>query len=183
MTTYRRPVVPGGTFFFTVVTFGRRRFLTDDLARACLRNAWRETMRWKPFQQDAVCLLPDHLHCIWTFPPDDSDFSSRWSFLKGSFTRQYLQSGGPQGVRGTSRIRKGEAAIWQRRFRDHAIRDEKDFARHVDYIHFNPVKHGLVSRPKDWPWSSFNRYVKLGWYEEDWGDQEPKDVQGMKEIE
>lgn len=173
MTRYRRWRQAGGTFFFTVVTFGRRRFLTDDDASRCLRSPWRETVRHRPFETVAVCLLPDHLHCLWTLQPDDEDYSTRWAKLKEAFTKQYLAQGGQDGTRNASRRRKREAAIWQRRFWEHTIRDDVDFQRHFDYIHYNPVKHGLVTRVADWPWSTFHRYVKKQWYDPDWGSVEP----------
>ncbi len=157
MSDYRRVYVPGGTYFFTVVTYGRRPFLTEERARACLRHAWRQAQERQPFTTEAVCLLPDHLHCVWTLPEDDADFSARWNRIKGLFTKTY-RAGDPTIPRGgASRRRKGEAAIWQRRFWEHRIRDEEDFRRHVDYVHHNPVKHGLVCDVRDWPWSSFHR--------------------------
>ncbi len=175
MAKYRRLYIPGGTYFFTVVTFDRRPFLTSDLARKCLRAAWIEVRRKYPFELDALCLLPDHLHCLWTLP-DDVDYSIRWSAIKGGFTRRYLAAGGTQGVRSPSRWKKGEAAVWQRRFWEHTIRNDKDLRRHYDYIHYNPVKHGLVQRPYDWPWSTFRRYVRMGWYDREWGREEPATV-------
>jgi putative transposase len=179
MPQYRRACVPGGTFFFTVVTFERRRILTSDLARRCLRKAWEDTNHRRPFELQAVCLLPDHLHCVWSLPEADGDFSSRWKMIKGCFTRMYRAAGGAEGDRCPSRELKGEAAVWQRRFWEHWIRDVEDFQRHVDYIHFNPVKHGLVERPGDWPWSSFRSHVREGWYHPDWGAQEPESLSGF----
>ncbi len=112
-------------------------------------------------------ILPDHLHCIWTLPPDDANFSMRWRLIKTEFSRrcpeQYKLSQ-PQ-----SRVHKREQAIWQRRFWEHQIRDEQDFAQHVDYIHYNPVRHGLVDAPSSWPYSSFHWYVRDGCYPTDWG--------------
>jgi putative transposase len=122
-----------------------------------------------PFQIDAVCLLPEHIHCIWTLPEGDVDYSMRWKEIKRTFTQAYLDQIGPGGPRNASRQKQGEAAVWQRRFWEHTLRDEEDFNRHVDYIHYNPVKHGLVNRVADWPWSSFHRYVEMGYYERDWG--------------
>lgn len=180
MPNYSRSRVRGGTFFFTVVTHDRRKFLTDDLARRCLRRAWKRTIEKKPFTVDAVCLLPDHLHCIWTLPENDRDFSGRWTALKGMFTRYYLNAGGEDGERNKSRSRHGEAAVWQRRFWEHTIRDEEDYSRHVDYIHFNPVKHGYVAKPADWKWSSFHRFVQVGSYESDWGSTEPDTIRGLE---
>jgi putative transposase len=164
MTNYRRNFVPGGGYFFTVNLADRRlRLLTDHVA--LLRAAFRETRAGHPFSIEAIVILPDHLHAIWTLPDGDADFSSRWRLVKSTFSR-----GLAYGERiSSSRVGKGERGIWQRRFWEHTLRDESDFARHVDYIHFNPVKHGHVRRVSDWPYSSFHRMVRLGVYPEDWG--------------
>jgi putative transposase len=164
MSHYRRANDPGGCYFFTVVTYRRQSFLTDDLARGCLRHAWRTVRERRPFELVALCLLPDHLHCIWRLPPDDADFSTRWASIKGVFTREYLRRGGLDAIRNASHIHRREAALWQRRFWEHKIRDEVDLARHINYIHFNPVKHGLVTDPADWAWSTYHRYVREGYY-------------------
>jgi len=164
MTDYRRASFEGGYYFFTVVTYDRRPFLTELLARECLRAAWRETEQRSHFEMIAVCLLSEHLHCIWKLPPDDCDFSLRWARIKAGFTRRYLTAGEAESAQSLSRNRKRERAIWQRRFWEHQIRDETDLQQHVDYIHYNPVKHGLVARVEDWPWSSYHRYAKTGLY-------------------
>ncbi|MBN1888999.1 MAG: transposase, partial [Thermoflexales bacterium] len=112
---------------------------------------------------------PDHLHCIWTLPEDDSDFSIRWRLIKSAFTRKCNM---PQPtVLSSSRQHKGEQAVWQRRFWEHRIRDETDFIRHVEYIHYNPVKHSLVKAPRDWEYSSFHRFVREGAYDQAWGSE------------
>ena len=164
---YRRERTKGGTYFFTVVTDRRRRFLCQPGNVELLRNALRYVTQRRPFKIDASVLLPDHLHCIWTLPQGDDDFSTRWRLVKSYFSRhcktQY------RGHVSASREKKGEQAIWQRRFWEHAIRDEEDYARHVDYVHYNPVKHGLVKAPGDWEHSSFHRYVRAGVYDEMWG--------------
>jgi putative transposase len=162
MVRYRRHRVPGGTFFFTVTLQDRRSRALVEHVRA-LRLAVRTARVERPFSIDAVVILPDHLHAIFSLPPGDADFSGRWRRIKSLFTRQ---------VRSTERLDrspKGEYGLWQRRFWEHTIRDEDDLVRHVDYIHWNPVKHGLVSRVRDWPHSSFHRYVRMGWLAEDWG--------------
>jgi putative transposase len=164
MSHYRRANDPGAYYFFTVVTNDRRAFLTDEATRGCLRHAWRIVRERRPFQLIALCLLPNHLHCIWKLPEDDADYSTRWASIKAIFTREYLRQGGVEGARNRSHRRRHEAAIWQRRFWEHRIRDQRDFSRHVDYIHFNPVKHGLVTDPSDWPWSTYHRYVREGYY-------------------
>ncbi|MCK4628566.1 MAG: transposase, partial [Sedimentisphaerales bacterium] len=160
MSNYRRANFPGGYYFFTLVTHQRKHFLTDNLARACLRHAWQVVRKRRPFDLVALCLLPNHLHCIWRLPDEDADFSRRWNSIKAIFTREYLRQGGQEGMRNPSRKRAGEAAIWQRRFWEHQIRDENDLQRHVDYIHYNPVKHHLTSSPFEWQHSSLHEYLE-----------------------
>jgi putative transposase len=163
MTDYRRNFLPGGTFFFTVNLADRRlRLLTDNID--ALRRAFRETHRHHPFTIDAIVVLPDHLHAVWTLPEGDTNFATRWRLIKSAFSRSIAT-----GERiSRSRASKGERGIWQRRYWEHTIRDDDDFARHIDYVHINPVKHRLVTRVGDWPYSSFHRMVKLGIYPEDW---------------
>ena len=170
MTRYRRNFISGGSFFFTVNLAGRRlRLLTEHID--LLRKAFRETRARHPFAIEAVVVLPDHLHAIWTLPEADADFATRWRLVKSAFSR-----GLPGGERiSESRLGKGERGIWQRRYWEHTLRDERDLARHMDYIHFNPVKHGHVSQVKDWPYSSFHRMVRLGIYAEDWGGRVAED--------
>jgi putative transposase len=164
MSRYRRARIEGGLFFFTVVLADRS---SDLLVREIdrLRRAYRETQVSRSFETEAICILPDHLHAIWSLPPGDSDFASRWMRIKAKFSRGLPASA----VRSASKVAKREKGIWQRRYWEHTIRDEKDFERHVDYIHYNPVKHGLVSRVTDWPHSSFHRYVEHGILPADWG--------------
>ncbi len=164
MPNYIRAFVPGGTFFFTVAILERRRSLLVEHVDE-LRQAFINVRRAKPFTLDAVVILPDHLHCLWTLPPDDADFSSRWHDIKAHFSRNI-----PRGEKlSDRRQKKGERGIWQRRFWEHVIRNEQDFERHADYIHFNPVKHGHARRTADWPYSSFGKYVERGVYPLDWG--------------
>jgi len=164
MTNYRSNFVSGGSFFFTVNLADRRLHLLTahvDL----LREAFRDVRRHHPFEIDAIVVLPDHLHAVWTLPEADADFAVRWRLIKTIFSR-----GLPSGEQiSSSRAGKAERGIWQRRYWERTLRDEKDFARHVDYTHFNPVKHGHVKRVSDWPYSSFHRMVKLGIYSRDWG--------------
>ncbi len=176
MPNYRRIYIPGSTYFFTVVTHNRLPLFNDEAARSWLRRSFRQVRQELPFQIDAICLLPDHLHCLWTLPPDDADYSRRWQRIKAGFSKDMVRRGGLDRRARPSRTRKGEVEVWQRRFWDHCIRDERDLRCHFDYIHYNPVKHGLAGRPLDWPWSSFGRYVHLGWYAEDWGAIEPEDL-------
>jgi putative transposase len=162
MVGYRRNFVPGGTFFFTVTLADRRsKILVEriDLVRNALRAARRE----RPFAIEAIVILPDHLHAIFTLPSGDSDFSGRWRRIKGHFSSALIEVSTE-----LKRRPNGDLALWQRRFWEHTIRDEVDFERHVDYIHFNPVKHALVRRVRDWPYSSFHRYVRDGMLPDDW---------------
>ena len=154
MPNYRRYRVLGGTYFFTVNLLERRQ---DTLVRniAILRDAVRKTRNERPFRIDAWVVLPDHIHCIWTLPVGDDDFSNRWKSIKIRFVQALPRTE----YRSTTRIAKGERAVWQRRFWEHVIRDEIDFARHMDYIHINPVKHGLVHHLANWPYSSFHRFI------------------------
>lgn len=168
MPNYRRSPVAGGTYFFTLTSYRRRPILTEAALRHALRDAIRQTRIAHPFDIDAWVLLPDHLHCVWTLPPDDADFSLRWSMIK----RLVTQTCGNQfelAALPASRTQRKESAIWQRRFWEHQIRDDDDFARHVDYIHWNPVKHGLVAQVADWPYSTFHRYVAQAKLSADWG--------------
>jgi putative transposase len=163
MVRYRRNFVPGGTYFFTLTLANRRlSALTDHIGS--LRRAVRVTRAERPFDVDAIVILPDHLHAVMTLPEGDIDYSGRWRRIKSLFTRDAVKAGLE-----ARRNARGEYDIWQRRFWEHTIRDEADLARHVDYIHYNPLKHGLVSQVSDWPYSSFHRYVRLGWLPEDWG--------------
>lgn len=164
---YRRAKTPGASYFFTVVTYQRQLLFHTPETIDLLRSAFRSVKAKFPFTIDAIVILPDHLHCIWTLPEGDADFSSRWRRIKGEFSRQCPER--YKRLRSTSRLRKGEQAIWQRRFWEHQIRDEADFTHHVDYIHYNPVSHGLVTAPRDCLYSSFHRYVRDGAYSEDWG--------------
>jgi putative transposase len=169
MPNYHRTLLPGGTFFFTVVTYHRQPILTCEQSRAILHSAWENVRFRMPFVTDAICLLPDHIHCIWTLPDGDSNYSLRWGEIKKLFTKAYRQYIGPGEKQNSSRVQRGEAAIWQRRFWEHAICNLEDLHRHLDYIHYNPVKHGLVKNVADWRWSSFQRYVRMGNYPSDWG--------------
>lgn len=154
MPYYRRWFVPGGTFFFTVNLVRRdARLLTDQVD--LLRAAWRDAALRRPFETVAVCVLPDHLHCIWTLPEGDHDYPGRWRRIKSAFSRAMPAGADPDRGR-----RKGERGIWQRRYWEHLIRDERDLSAHIDYIHFNPVKHGLVREIDDWPYSSWRRWKR-----------------------
>jgi putative transposase len=166
MTEYRRSWLPGGTWFFTVnlAELRENRLLVERID--LLRSAFRDVRTRHPFGLEAVVILPDHLHCIWTLPPEDTDFAGRWGSIKSQFSRR-IEKG--EWI-SQSRIERGERGIWQRRFWEHLIRDDEDFERHVDYIYWNPVKHGYVRSVVDWPYSSFHNYLRSGLYPENWGD-------------
>jgi putative transposase len=176
VTSYRRALVPGGTYFFTLNAAVRRsRLLIDNIEQ--LRAAFRRARLTHPFTIDAIVILPDHLHAIWTLPDGDADFGLRWRLIKARFSHAL-----PHGEQiSQSRLRKAERGIWQRRYWEHVIRDEADLARHLDYIHFNPVKHGYVDKPGDWPYSSFHRMVRLGIYPRDWANPIEKEETGFGE--
>jgi putative transposase len=169
MSDYRRALVPGGWFFFTVVTHSRQRMFDENQNVDRLREGFRRTMEKHPFQIDAIVILPDHLHTVWRLPDGDTDYSLRWRLIK-----HYLATGVSAATN-----RHGEKRVWQRRFWEHAIRDQDDWRRHVDYVHYNPVKHGYVRRPGDWRWSSFEKGVRRGWYPSDWGESAPPNQHGM----
>ncbi|MCP4042145.1 MAG: transposase [Gammaproteobacteria bacterium] len=171
MTSYRRHRVAGGCYFFTLTLVDRRQALLTQYIDQ-LREAFRGVRKAHPFTIDAMVVLPDHLHCIWTLPDGDDDFSNRWRQIKAAFSRSL-----PHGEQiSDSRSKKGERGIWQRRFWEHWLRDEEDYRRHADYIHYNLVKHGHVERVWDWPYSSFHRFCQKGVYMPDWGGNGVVDV-------
>ena len=170
MSNYRRADEPGACYFFTVVTHGRYPSFASEERVALLREAFRMTRRERPFVVEAAVILPDHLHCLWRLPTGDADFSGRWREIKKRVSRRLAPAAND----------RRERAVWQRRFWEHLIRDEQDWRNHLDYIHYNPVRHGLVARAGDWPWSSFRRLVELGWYDPDWGAVEPAQIAGME---
>jgi len=159
MKHYRRAYLPGGVYFFTVVTRERAPWLIEPEAVQRLRGAFRKVMVQKPFTLDAFVLLPNHLHAIWRLPEGDSNFSMRWRLIK------HHVSVGRTGTWG-----------WQPRFWEHLLRNDEDWRRHMDYIHYNPVKHGYAESPGEWPYSSFRRAVTCGWYDLKWGESEPSDL-------
>jgi len=164
---YRRQQEKGTTYFFTIVTYQRRKILREENNIALIFEAFDHVKARHTFKLDAFVIMPDHLHCIWTLPENDADFSMRWRMIKSYFTRhcdiKY------KGTRSASRLGKSEQAVWQRRFWEHQVRDDEDFLRHIEYIHYNPVKHGEVDAPNLWIHSSFHRYVEQGIYNKDWG--------------
>lgn len=166
MVNYRRALVPGATFFFTVTLRDRRKdWLVAHVDE--LRAVFRDVRQRRPFNVDAIVVLPDHLHAVWTLPAEDADFPGRWRVIKAGFTRAVTRHGVP-----LVRDRRGEYDLWQRRYWEHLIRDDEDFARHVDYIHHNPVKHGLATDPFHWRWSSIHAYARQGVIDREWRGRE-----------
>ena len=167
MSYYRRVKENGGTFFFTVALSNRESDLLVeyiDYFKFAYRQVWQDY----PFELIAVCVLPDHIHAVWSLPSNDCDYSLRWQLIKRYFSRHFDVIK----TRSKSKIKHREKGIWQRRFWEHKIRDEQDLQRHIDYVHFNPVKHGYVKQVCDWQYSSFHRYVRLGLLPKNWGGSE-----------
>lgn len=166
MVAYRRNRVAGGTYFFTVTLHDRQAFTLTDRIDA-LRQVVNRARQERPFRIEAWVVLPEHLHAVWTLPLGDDDYAARWRLIKSRFTHALTKAG-----LALSRNGKGEYDLWQRRYWEHTIRDEGDLRRHVDYVHFNPVKHGWVKQVKDWPYSTFHRFVRQGIYPMDWAGVE-----------
>ena len=162
MSDYRRVYIKGGTYFFTLVTHQRKPILLNNNVQI-LRDTFDYTKQHHPFQLIAISIMPDHLHCIWTLPGDNDNFSKRWQIIKKQFTLRSAT----------------EKPIWQPRFWEHLIRDESDLKNHIDYIHYNPVKHGLANSPNNWKHSSFQKYIRHGWYDENWGETLPDNIKTM----
>lgn len=169
MPEYRRYRVAGGSYFFTLATYERRRLLAGAEDVELLRESLRSVRAQWPFETIAAVILPDHLHFIWALPPGDDNYSRRVGRLKALFSSRYAQTHPPSMPASLSRRKHRESTVWQRRYWEHAIRDEHDLKRHLDYIHYNPVKHGLAECPHAWPYSSFLRWVERGEYEIGWG--------------
>ncbi len=168
---YRRVVVSGATYFFTLITHDRQTLFSTDANIALWRSAVAKVQRARPFIVEAEVVMPDHLHMIWHLPEDDGDYATRIRLIKTAFTKEFPKSN-HGATTNDSRLSKGERAVWQRRYWEHMIRDEHDFHAHLDYIHLNPVKHGLVTQPGDWPHSTFLAWVARGTYEASWGSSE-----------
>jgi putative transposase len=168
MPYYRRAKAKGGTFFFTVVTYRRQPLFDEPDGRRVLREAIECVRANHPFVIDAWVLLPEHIHCMWTLPAGDGDYSMRWKLIKARFSRTAKHLVHVSEPIKDSRRHHRETTIWQRRFWEHQIRGEDDYRAHFDYIHFNPVRHGLVARVRDWPFSTFHRYVNRGVYPLEW---------------
>ena len=165
MPNYRRAFIPGRTYFFTVNLLQRHdnNLLIRELN--LLRDTVRRVRKRHPFQIDAWVVLPDHLHCVWTLPSNDSNFSMRWRLIKSGFSRALPKTERRSEIRESA----GERGIWQRHYWEHSICDDLDYQRHIDYVHVNPLKQELVRRVIDWPYSTFHQYVAQGIYLPNWG--------------
>ncbi|MQX35115.1 REP-associated tyrosine transposase [Roseospira navarrensis] len=163
MPNYRRNRVPGASYFFTVALLERRKSLLVDHIDV-LRQCVQQVRTQRPFYIDAWVVLPDHMHCIWTLPGGDADYATRWRLIKLLFSKALPATE----TLSSTRQRRSERGLWQRRYWEHTIRSDSDFARHVDYVHFNPVRHGHATWVKDWPYSTFHRFVGNGVLDPDW---------------
>jgi putative transposase len=172
---YRRMKLEGASYFFTLVTEHRQPLFRNAAVVRLFQNAVAEVRARHPFALQGQVILPDHLHALWTLPDGDAAYSTRWRLIKSSFTRALLRNQ-TAAVPSESRRSKAEQAVWQRRFWEHLIRDDSDFAAHLDYIHFNPVRHGLAAAPRDWPYSTFREWVARGIYDPDWGSSVPPEL-------
>ncbi len=165
MSNYKRIYIPGGRYFFTVVCWKRKPVFAQPENVGILRRAFKKVRQKMPMATEAIVVLPDHLHCLWKLPDGDSDYPARWREIKKYATRRIAAFPGEK--------------IWQPRYWEHTIRDEEDWRNHVDYIHYNPVKHGLADSPLAWPYSSFQGAVEKGWYASDWGKTPPENIADM----
>ena len=187
MPGYRRTYVSGGSYFLTLLTYNRTPLFQAPENISRLREAIKMVKSEMPFDILGAVTLPDHLHFIWTLPPDDVAYPIRVGRLKALFTRMLPTNQRPATTLPKSRRKRRESSVWQRRFWEHALRDQEDFQRHLDYIHYNPVKHGYAQCPHVWPSSSFHRWVKNGGYSPDWcctcDERNPKipDFAGIEE--
>lgn len=172
MANWRRVFESGGTYCFTLVTENRTPIFSDPNARSILHRSLADCRARWPFKMLAIVLMPDHLHTLWRLPPGDCAYPMRIGWMKKEFTKAWLAFGGREQLRSESRLRHRRRGVLQRKYWEHTIRSELDLRRHMDYIHYNPVKHGHVACSRDWPWSSFHRYLGAGVYGEDWGCKE-----------
>jgi len=168
MSNFKRIYLPNRSYFFTLVTADRQPLFAEKNNIQLLNAAFHYVQARKPYRTEAICILPDHLHCIWTLQ-HDCNYSIRWQMIKTHFSRRYRNQY-PE---------LKQKKIWQPRYWEHTIRDQKDFDKHFDYIHYNPVKHSLVKSVKDWQFSSFTKFHGQGFYDDDWGSAEPGSIVGM----
>jgi putative transposase len=186
MPEYRRPYIPGGSYFLTLVAYNRNPLfqVPENISR--LRAAIKTVKSERPFEIAGAVVLPDHQHFIWTLPPGDTAYSMRVGRLKALFTKSLpAEQRSAQALPNSHRKRR-ESGVWQRRFWEHALRDEEDFQRHLDYIHYNPVKHGYAQCPHSWPFSSFHQWVQKGAYTANWCctcNEKPPEIPDFTEIE
>jgi putative transposase len=169
---YRRSDAAGASYFFTVLTIRRQPIFTEARVVEMLERAVERVQKRRPFVIEAQVVLPDHLHSLWTLPKDDSDYPTRWRLIKETFTREYVPAYGLMWHDDRRRAR-GEQTVWQRRYWEHLIRSDRDFSAHLEYIHLNPVRHGFVPAPRDWPYSTFLEWVANGSYDLTWGSSGP----------
>ncbi len=182
MSEYRRCMVAGGTYFFTVVGFQRRWIFEDEQNVRLLGDSMRHVRKEAPFRTVAVVVLPDHLHCIWSLPRLDADYSTRWKQIKREFTVRFLGAGGEDLRVSDARRSRGERGVWQHRYWEHVVEDEKELEGLCDYIHYNPVKHGFAASPAEWRWSTFARFIASGQYDPDWGRTAPDSINSVLSI-
>ena len=176
MSNYRRNRVAGGTYFFTVNLLDRKKTLLVDHVNE-LRHAIYKTRKHKPFHIDGWVILPEHMHCIWTLPEGDDDYSGRWRAIKKVFSKSLPKTE----YRSKIKEKRNERGIWQHRFWEHTIRDELDYQTHMDYLHFNPVKHGLVKNVHEWEYSTFHHLVKKGTYPANWSGEDIELITGERQ--
>ncbi len=169
MPQYRRARVAGGTYFFTLVCQDRAPIFRAEWTVRLLGEILRQARQRWPFETIGIVLLPDHLHAIWSLPRGDFDYSRRWAWIKKEFSQAYLTHGGVSQEVTSSRRRNRRVGVWQRRFWEHTIQEEDELEAYLDYIHWNPVKHGYTAAPVEWPYSSFHRWMKAGLYDANWG--------------
>jgi len=174
--SYRVPTV-GNTYFFTLVTHDRYPWLCHELARTALRAGIIHVRQKYPFAMDACVLLPNHLHCIWTLPESDHDYATRWKLIKSYVTRRCGKDLMRQADLRESRQNRQEGNLWQRGVQEHPIQNAADFVKHCDYIHYNPVRHGLCNLPQEWEFSSIHRFVEQGIYHVEWGKTENPSIE------
>ena len=170
MPNYRRVIIEGGIYFFTLTTNNRQKIFLSSSARDIFLEAVNHVMNFHPFSTEAYCILPDHIHLLWRMPEEDANYSTRISEIKKRFSKEFCAKYPSIVKRNEFQVNRGESGVWQRRFWEHYIRDETDLNNHINYIHFNPVKHGIVRQVRDWPSSSFFNYARSGHYQIDWGE-------------
>jgi putative transposase len=175
MSNYIRWKEDEGLYFFTLATFQRRPLFNDE-SIPLFQAVYSRTKQRFPFQTRARCMLPDHAHFVWCLPGEDQDYGKRWSIIKREFGDELIFVG-----HAFSTNKRGERNIWQRRYREHTIRDETDYASHIDYVNFNPVKHGLLQMPEQWPYTSYHFLLSCGWYQDGWGSIEPESCRQLTE--